>query len=58
MLVLTRKEDEQIVIYDESGVIAKVKINKIDRNQVRIGVEAESHIKIDRDEIFDAKFND
>jgi|TARA_R110002124_G_scaffold267211_2_gene434361 carbon storage regulator CsrA len=52
-LVLTRKVDEQVIIHDKGGVLATVKISKVDRNQVRITFEANEEIKIDRQEIFD-----
>jgi carbon storage regulator CsrA len=53
-LVLTRKINEKIVLHDEAtGVIAKIKISKIDRNQVRLTFEANSEIRIDREEIFE-----
>lgn len=51
-LVLTRKIDESVVIHDETGVLATVKISKIDRNQVRITFEADPSLKIDRQEVF------
>ena len=51
-LVLTRKVDEQVVIHDDNGVIARVKISKVDRNQVRITFEAENTIRIDRQEVY------
>lgn len=52
-LVLTRKIDEQVVIHDGSSVLAKVKVSRIDRNQVRLTFEANEEIGIDRQEIFD-----
>lgn len=52
-LVLTRKIDEQVVIHDGSSVLAKVKVSRIDRNQVRLTFEANEEIRIDRQEIFD-----
>ena len=53
-LVLTRKINEKVVLYDEAtGVIAKIKISKIYRNQVRLTFEANSEIRIDREEIFE-----
>jgi carbon storage regulator CsrA len=51
-LVLTRKLDEAVIIHDGQSVMAKIKISKIDRNQVRLTFEAENTIKIDRQEIF------
>lgn len=52
-LVLTRKINEQVIIHDEDGVLVKLKVSRIDRNQVRITFEADNDIKIDREEIFD-----
>ena len=47
MLVLSRKLNEKIVI-DGNIVITVV---KIDRNQVRLGIEAPGHIPVYREEI-------
>jgi carbon storage regulator len=47
MLVLSRKLNEKIVI---NGDIV-VTIVKIDRNQVRIGIQAPGHIPVYREEI-------
>ena len=47
MLVLSRKLNEKIVI-DGNIVISLV---KIDRNQVRIGIEAPGHVSILREEL-------
>jgi carbon storage regulator CsrA len=51
-LVLTRKLNEKIILHDDDGVLAEVKISKVDRNQVRLTFEADESIKIDRQEIF------
>jgi carbon storage regulator CsrA len=57
-LVLTRKINEQIVIHDDdNGVLARVKISKVDRNQVRLTFEADSKIRIDRQEVFEKNAN-
>lgn len=50
MLVLSRKLDEKIVI--DGGIV--ITVVKIDRNQVRIGIEAPSHVPIYREEILPA----
>jgi carbon storage regulator len=47
MLVLSRKLNEKIVI--DGGII--VTVVKIDRNQVRLGIEAPEHVGVFREEI-------
>ncbi len=47
MLVLSRKLNEKIVI---NGDIV-VTVVKIDRNQVRLGIEAPGHVPVFREEI-------
>ena len=47
MLVLSRKLNEKIIIGGEIVVT----VVKIDRNQVRIGIEAPGHIPVYREEI-------
>ncbi len=47
MLVLSRKINEKIVI--DGNIV--VTIVKIDRNQVRIGIEAPGNVRVFREEI-------
>jgi carbon storage regulator len=47
MLVLSRKLNEKVVIGD--GIV--VTVVKIDRNQVRLGIEAPGDVSIFREEI-------
>lgn len=58
-LVLSRKIEESVIIHDENGVLATIKVSKVDRNQVRLTFEADNMISIDREEIFNqnAAFN-
>ncbi len=48
MLVLSRKLNEKIVI--DGGIV--ITVVKIDRNQVRIGIEAPGHVGVFREEIY------
>jgi carbon storage regulator len=47
MLVLSRKLNEKIVI--DGGIV--ITLVKIDRNQVRIGIDAPGDVKVFREEI-------
>ena len=47
MLVLSRRRDEAVVIGDE----VRIRILSIDRNQVRIGIEAPGDVSIVREEL-------
>jgi carbon storage regulator len=47
MLVLSRKINEKIMVGDDIIIT----IVKIDRNQVRIGIEAPGHVPVYREEI-------
>ena len=53
MLVLSRKLNEKIMIGD--GIV--ITVVKIDRNQVRIGIEAPGAVKVYREEIAPARVN-
>jgi carbon storage regulator len=50
MLVLSRKLNEKVIIDNEIVVT----VVKIDRNQVRLGIEAPGHIPVFREEILPA----
>ena len=49
MLVLSRKLNEKIVI--DGGIV--ITVVKIERGQVRVGIEAPEQIKVYREEIVD-----
>jgi carbon storage regulator len=53
MLVLSRKLNEKIVI--DGGIV--VTVVKIDRNHVRLGIEAPGHIPVYREEILPCAFH-
>lgn len=50
MLVFTRKRDEAIVIGD--GI--EVRVVRIGRDTVRIGISAPAHVAVHRREVYDA----
>lgn len=50
MLVLTRKERESIVVGNNGEV--KITVLRVKGNQIKIGIEAPSHIPVNREEIF------
>jgi len=56
MLVLSRKQDEEIIIGEGQDRIC-VKIVKIDGGKVRLGFEAGQHIPIVRSELVAKKHN-
>lgn len=50
MLVLSRKLGEKIVIQSAEGPVM-VTVVKIDRNQIRLGIEAPINVRVYREEI-------
>ena len=47
MLVLSRKQHDVILIGDE----VRITVVRIDRNQVRLGIEAPQHVSVLREEL-------
>ena len=45
-LVITRKVGEKITLKSEGQTVADISIGKVDRNQVRIVVEADAAVEI------------
>jgi carbon storage regulator len=50
MLVLSRKRDEKIIIGDNIVVM----VVRIDRDEIRLGIEAPKDISIHREEVYQA----
>ena len=50
MLVVTRKKDERLIIGNE----IEIRVLRIGRENVRLGIKAPSHISIYRHEIYEA----
>ena len=49
MLVLSRKTDEAIQIQDN----IKIRIISIERDRVKLGIEAPKEIKVNREEVYE-----
>ena len=54
-LILTRRKKESVVIYNKEGVLVKIIVTSLGSKQVKLAFEAENNIKIDRQEVYDAK---
>jgi carbon storage regulator CsrA len=56
MLVLTRKENERIVVVNKEGeIIMTICLTAIQGNKVRLGFEAGSELEIWRQEVYNDK---
>lgn len=53
MLVLSRKKEESIIINDN----IVIKIVDVRGDKVRIGIEAPKNVTIDREEVYEKKYN-
>ena len=53
MLVLTRKQDEALLIMTPSGEIIRITVKNIRKNSVRLTFEAAKEVRVVRDEIFE-----
>lgn len=51
MLVISRKVGESVILTLESGDKIKIQVTDIDRNKVRIGIDAPKEIGVFRSEI-------
>jgi len=55
MLILSRQCGEKIVLTKDDVVIATITITDVNNKQVRVGIDADADICIDREEIFFSK---
>ena len=53
MLVLTRKQNESVIILLLNGQCIEVNVSKIDNDRVKIGIDAPKSIRIFRKEVYD-----
>ncbi len=51
MLVLTRQVGQRIFIRSEAGEEIVITLVEVDRNKVRIGIDAPKHLRIHREEV-------
>lgn len=56
-LVLHRKEDENVVIHKDGEIICLVKLTETRRSSARLLFEASDDVDIDREEVFQRKYN-
>ena len=55
-LILTRKKQESVVIYDKNSpnaILCEIVITSLGTKQVKLAFEAENNIKIDRKEVYE-----
>jgi len=57
-LVLTRKLNESVIVHNDDGILATIKVSRVTKNQVRLSFEAEEDIKIDREERYESQIQD
>jgi carbon storage regulator CsrA len=54
MLILTRKINESIIITDNNDdILAQITVTKIDKNQVKLGIDTPVCNKIYRSELYE-----
>jgi len=55
MLVLAREKGQSIILYDNVGILAEVTVTDIEKEAVKLGIDAPKNIHIDRREIYERK---
>jgi len=57
-LVLTRSPHQEVIMTDKNnGYKISVKVHRVRGNQVQLAFEAPNFVDIDRDEIYQLKYN-
>jgi carbon storage regulator CsrA len=54
-LILTRKVGRKIVIHDGNKILCTLTVTAVGSSQCKLGFEASSDIKIDREEVYNNK---
>jgi len=54
-LILTRKVGDKVIVHDGQTVLCVVTVTNVATSQCKLGFQADSHIKIDREEVFNDK---
>ncbi len=55
MLVLTRKKNQRVFIYDGDKLLVEVTVAAVHDGRVRLGFTAPKEITVDREEVFESK---
>lgn len=53
MLVLTRKQDEAILVILPDGNLIELRIARIENDRIKLGIDAPQNIRIFRKEVYD-----
>ena len=54
-LILTRKANDKVVIHSDGKILCLLTVTSVGSNQCKLGFQADTNIKIDREEVFNAK---
>ena len=54
-LILTRKKGDKVIIQQEDQVICVVTVTNITPTQCKLGFQANSSVRIDREEVYSKK---
>tara|TARA_Y100001970_G_scaffold184282_1_gene224143 strand:+ start:487 stop:672 length:186 start_codon:yes stop_codon:yes gene_type:complete len=54
-LILTRKKGDKVIIQQEDQVICVVTVTNITPTQCKLGFQADSSVRIDREEVYSKK---